>query len=984
MENKILKIFLLLFFFLILPNFTQAALSVPLTIQETLPAGVTGLDRASENFSSGIPLAQDSGITNVNQLGLTNSTAAQFRALAWWPNGNIKWVLVDGQSSISAGGTDTTKALTDGTGNFGGSDLATDNGANISINTGNAQFVIRKSGFNIFDNVVVDGQELVISGNAGRISAVGLDGLTYTSINDAHTQVAIEENGPVRSVIKVMGALENSSNARLMDYTLRIHFYKDSSKVKSFVTLRNASAVAKTDVAFNNLEVVVPLSLSGQKTVLFSRKTDTISRTLGTGESAYMYQGYNTTVPVINNLDCYYWHIPIPGTCNGSTLTPDINYLGMAIKVGNEWVNSVGTTTDSTQGFADMSIGGRGISVARKWMSAYWPAGFEFNDNGETSIEIYSKNNGAEKVGLGFGRHFSSEIMWDFHVTSSDGKSALYALQYPLLARANLDYYGATKSIFGQDEFVSEAQQNTFFTNLHVGHAAPTYLINPSMQVIRSWQWDNTGGANQTDTPLQWLTDYLRTGRGGFFQLGSQRTVWTMENAIGIADDYVGFYHLDASILHPFDNTSNYPAFPGGTMSRIKTGFADTEHANFSSIPFYYFLTGDENIKEGYLKAGERWKKANDMGYYAVPNINTPLRPIGKQFRNMALAYEFSCQIGACNNSWKTTIENALTTFLDMRDNPSQGWGTDGTPVGRNMERGYVWWDKAVGSQGQTSTPSTRLIHEFYQTQILTECMYQVWRVMRDTDWNYSKMLYFQDFLTGLSQFIFNEFAQPVTDSGPPAAFYGYPVDYQWAFYKEYAIDQLQSTINPLNAADKIRMSVHDVSRAARWGYEHTGDSSILDKGNSFLWGIQSETGCTAYPSELQDQTLMYAYFNKATIPTWQTIVPNVVDNGGGSYTLNWTVPAGAKEYQIKYADKPIVEWLGFDKNTRAYQYDPANYTAFFAANNITNNPVPVTAGTVQSITLTGLPSNQNFSMKFLSDIPDIIAPNAPNGLSVI
>jgi len=119
----------------------------------------------------------------------------------------------------------------------------------------------------------------------------------------------------------------------------------------------------------------------------------------------------------------------------------------------------------------------------------------------------------------------------------------------------------------------------------------------------------------------------------------------------------------------------------------------------------------------------------------------------------------------------------------------------------------------------------------------------------------------------------------------------------------------------------------------------------------------------------------MWTYLNQAYITTWQELPINVIENGGGSYTLSWTVPAGATQFQIKYSSKTIVEWLGFNKDTRAYQYAPALYTAFFAANNITNIPVPAITGTIQTITLTGLPTGQQFAAKCL--VENILVPTA-------
>src|ERR1035438_7563772 len=113
----------------------RAAVSVPLTIQEALySGGTTGVARTNEPFCMGVPLADSANVTSTNVLTLAGATAGQFRVLGVWPSGNYKWVEVCGVvPSLSAGGS-TNVTLTDGGGgNFGGWNLATDNGATITV-----------------------------------------------------------------------------------------------------------------------------------------------------------------------------------------------------------------------------------------------------------------------------------------------------------------------------------------------------------------------------------------------------------------------------------------------------------------------------------------------------------------------------------------------------------------------------------------------------------------------------------------------------------------------------------------------------------------------------------------------------------------------------------------------------------------------------------------------------------------------------------
>src|SRR5581483_419614 len=214
----------------------HAQLSVPLTIQEALYPGAPtqGISRTQDPVTVGIPLPDSAGIANINQLGLSGASVGQFRVLGRWPSGNIKWVLVDTQADVPAGGQNQSITVTSGTGNFGGANLATDNGSSITVNTGVAQFTIRKAAFNLFDQVVVNGKTLVASGTSPGLVLLGPSSGTscgvctdaYTSSNDPNSTAVIEENGPARAVVKADGSHVDAAGHVYMHYTVRVHFYK--------------------------------------------------------------------------------------------------------------------------------------------------------------------------------------------------------------------------------------------------------------------------------------------------------------------------------------------------------------------------------------------------------------------------------------------------------------------------------------------------------------------------------------------------------------------------------------------------------------------------------------------------------------------------------------------------------------------------------------------------------------------------------------
>jgi len=551
---------------------------------------------------------------------------------------------------------------------------------------------------------------------------------------------------------------------------------------------------------------------------------------------------------------------------------------------------------------------------------------------------------------LGFGQHDTREIMWDFHTSIGNNQAVHYALDYPLLVRAPFTHYAESKALYGQREFVTAAEQSNFFSTLNTSVApVPTTspsLANPATTVVyKGWPWSEGGGWNQINAPGNDLLDYIRTGGGGFYLRAETRTVMHSDSALGRSDDY--------STESVSVNTEGQ-SWP----KTVRTGTADGEHTYLYSLPLYYYMSGNESAKEAWLDYGDRLLRNNATGYYQLP-ASQWLRALSNTIRNSVLVYEFSCETGSCNNSLKSALEAAAAYQLDSRDQPVYGI----TGRGRNLERGYLYWDVDVMFGGAPK----RLVHSIYHNHIHFEAMYQLWRVMGQSTWNYSRRQELEDYMTGLAKFYLEEWIET-----PPATHFLGKSPYNWKYAQHY--DLLLDEPTPYTGQGDL--VPYSFGRASVWAYQHTGNATYLDKGANMVLAQPAYSGDSSRnPSELQDQAVMWTYLNQAYITTWQELPINVIDNGGGSYTLSWTVPAGATQFQIKYSSKTIVEWLGFNKDTRAYQYAPALYTAFFAANNITNIPVPAITGTIQTITLTGLPTGQQFAAKCL--VENILVPTA-------
>jgi len=872
-------------------------IDVPIIVHEALIKNDPGTNRINEPVTIGIPLAEDSGITSINQLGLQNVLAGQFRILDRWTNGNIKWVLADFQTSLNAGETKEDISLINGAGNFGGSDLATEDDSYIYINTNNAQFTIKKKNFNMFEKVVVDGVELVSQGNSGGLYLQGENDTTFSSINDPNSEVIVEENGPVRTVVKTTGAFTDSESNELMYHTVRMHFYKDKSYVKTFVTMRHANPIEIVSddysKSFASMEVIVPVNLNENSSFVFSsNKGDFQGDFTDASDSAYLFQSYsnddNGESPSddCNAMDCGMFDFVGPGLVvnhNGATL----NELGN----GDEWTNSWAEINDST---------GKGMTMAMKWMSGYWPGGFDLSGDGKASIEFFSKHaqyNTTDPLKFGHNKHETRTLMFDFHASSVDNDKAIKRLEAPLIARNSLAHYNNAKAIYGQDKIISLGEENEWWA-LHGSNwmlVRPHDLCDENMGVS-VWRRLHYSGGRESASAYISIINFLRTGCGRLF-LGAEAI--TNFNA-----DY-GIDHTDG-----WDVQELYldRVYWGKSKSSFQVGTFDGLHNFWQAMPVYYWLTGDERIKEAIHEYEERYNTVQN--YSKIQDM----RGLARQLRTIAYLYEFTG-----NPEMGENLKQSMDSLLDSRD-------VDGSwyPGGRNLDRGYLW-------QHHGGFP-IRHIGDFYAIRIFAETFWTSKRIIEIHDeLNYARTEELDDFFLGFAQFSIKEMF--------------FDDEHGFGYFYHHFLDEPNYIGDP-NHISSVYLK-RSSSRMVSFAHEQTGDESYLSIGDRIL-------GTGSYGADnMQDLHLMHDSLYRDNISTWKYLNNfDTQDNGANNYTLTWIVPEGSTDYKIKYSDKPIVDWLGFDQMTREYEYSPDDYTAFFAATNIDDEPAPLVAGTEQSFTI--------------------------------
>jgi hypothetical protein len=954
----------------------HAALSVPLTIQEALyPGSMSGLARTGDPVTVGIPLPDDpaTGVTDVSQLTLTGAPAGQFRALGRWPSGRIKWVLVDTLASLSGGGTATGIALsTGGNGNFGGASLATDNGATITVSTGTATFTIRKANFNGFDQVAVGGtivvpsgssSGLVITGPAPGATTCGVCTTIYSSANDSSSTAVIEENGPVRTVIRASGAHKDASGNAYLKFTVRMHFYKNKSYVKAVTSLRNADngASGSAEVAYKGLKAYewrTAANVAGTQTYSIAKHDGAVETgTISGSDEVYLYQGKSELMEETN------WDTVVPQYTNDT---------GYAIKKNGATLAS-GSNVQYPEGWADIrTSSGAGMSIGVYQMAAYWPKSLEFGAGGsDVRIGIWPRQN-SRTFHQAWPQWSTHDLFFNFHGAALPSPSGDFLkFQHYLVGHADYTHYNST-GVFGMFKMASPAVEQSFYQDT-ASAAVPSISqsgawpyrdkgisdINWKLVIHRWKDWGEPGGGNQMEFGFSGLQNFITRGMTGRYLYAAQFYRY-------ITDDV--FPHSDG---FTWNNQTGLDSFgrPNRTSPNSSEGvrsWIDTLHPHWYGMTDYYFMTGDELVKEQLLDGVRDYYTATNT--YPTSGLLSTTRAVGTHLIGASRFAMFLKTIGETADE-ATVLTNATTLYnLQVKpklcpesDEAGSGCTFTSNPAmyhedsqfGTSPLRGVHWSGGFIANWCGTSGNIYRSFSSF-NGALLVHGILEL-RNAKGSGWTDS--LNALDLAYGVSQAALSEAYvdggngrwdnsgfRPATLLDMPSACGMAEQNYdpsviftQWMhFYVQYLETGQTTTWKP-----KLRTAVQKGMAALNTFWHEFGNYQL---------------------STLAD------ILNTSSAPTLQNVtLTNVTANGGGSYTISWTVPAGATSYRVKWGPKQIVDWLGFNAGTYTFTGNPTTQMNWFAATNVASTPTPGAAGSTQSMTIStgasGLTA-ANFSVK--------------------
>lgn len=199
------------------------ALDVPLTVtaREATP-------RPQTVVTSGVPFAEGTlrDPALVRLLLGASELPLQVRKTASWPDGSVRWLLLDFPVDLPAAPGSVSVSLRTGEAPAPVGGVTVDERpATLTVRTGSETFTFAKS-------------ELVLRGHRFEVDA---GGTTYRGVPESWT---IEEPGPVKAVVRVEGFLATPLDFRLGDWELvrfrmRLTFWRNDAAIRASVTFQN-------------------------------------------------------------------------------------------------------------------------------------------------------------------------------------------------------------------------------------------------------------------------------------------------------------------------------------------------------------------------------------------------------------------------------------------------------------------------------------------------------------------------------------------------------------------------------------------------------------------------------------------------------------------------------------------------------------------------------------------------------------------------
>ncbi|MCZ2146324.1 MAG: hypothetical protein LC126_00945 [Bryobacterales bacterium] len=601
------------------------------------------IEKGELPVTAGVPFPKGT-LGSEDHLRLVDSASReiplQTSVLQRWPDGSIKWVLLDSATKDTAAvleyGSEVTRGAPESPLKISENDDA------VIINTGAIQFAISKKRFGLLEPAPDGSGEF--TAKPAEFLLTGSDGVVHSSLN-APDQVVIEERGPVRAMVRISGHHQGPGGKNLFRYIVRLHAWAGRPYVRIQHTFENDNT-ARDFTEIKSYIVRVPLAGAAEHWALG-------------GASGSFSPGLLATLQ--QHTDDRY------------TLQPN-GARGRRAEGIAEWDDGAHSVTLAVRDFwqtypKDLKVSPEGFELA-----LMPPIRSDEYDQANGTIDehriYYYLHNGVYKLRQGMSK---TQDFW-FEFGKPKVRAAVSDEQRVRMAAASPDWYEKT-GVFGELSAPGPSkvvrQYDDVFTQTFAGYLRDREGSREyGMLNFGDWWGERfiNWGNSEYDTQHAFLLQFLRTGDWRYF-LAAEEMEWHNRDidAIHAHSDPM---QVGAVYAHAIGHSGDYyQARP--TAGAPKGGFREgsprshfaADHTFIEGHFDYYFLTGDRRSLDTALGTADRYDSYFTRNY----DFNNCRQPGWHLIMTMA-AYN------ATNdpfylNAGRMTIERVLE-----RQTPDGGW----------------------------------------------------------------------------------------------------------------------------------------------------------------------------------------------------------------------------------------------------------------------------------------------------------------------
>ena len=181
----------------------------------------------------------------------------QRQTLSTWPDGSIRWLLLDFQVDLPANAAKTLR-LRYGQGATGA--VLTETGVSLVeerqqlvLDNGPLRIVCRTRPFRLFDSLALDGAEVIAPHESLGFRVVDLAGTVYRTAACRDAAVSVEAAGPVRAAVRVDGSHVDDNKHAFLDFSLLVTTWSDCPYAAvdyQFIHRRGSEVVELHEVSY--------------------------------------------------------------------------------------------------------------------------------------------------------------------------------------------------------------------------------------------------------------------------------------------------------------------------------------------------------------------------------------------------------------------------------------------------------------------------------------------------------------------------------------------------------------------------------------------------------------------------------------------------------------------------------------------------------------------------------------------------------------